>query len=291
MSVQGRVYQPATVDEAYGVLSDTGGGARILAGGTDLMVLINARQLPPPKDELIDIWGLDELREIEEEGAWLRFGALATWSHIVNSELAKEFAPTLIEAARTIGAIQIQNRGTIGGNVVNASPAGDSLPVLAAFDAEIEVGSSRGTRRIGFNEFYTGYRKTVLAADEMVIAVRLPKMRSDEQAFFFKVGTRRAQAISKVVMSSRVRVVDGIIESITLGLGSVAPTVIRALRTEALLKEKRLSQELVAQARTEIAAEISAITDLRSTEHYRRTVTGNLVGRILRHVGGSPLMR
>lgn len=271
---------PNTLAEVYGLLDGGLASRRLIAGGTDLMVLVNAHQLDAR--ELIDIWGVDELRGITSEGAHLRIGALTTWSQIVRSPLAIASAPALIESAKTIGALQIQNRGTIGGNVVNASPAGDSLPVLAAFDAEVEIGSSAGVRRVAFNQFYTAYRTTVLEVGEIVTAIRIPKMRSDEQGFYFKVGTRRAQAISKVVMGARLRMNGEVIEEIAIGLGSVAPTVMRASRTEQLLTGKRVRKDLIASAQLEIAQEISAITDLRSTEHYRRVVTGNLIARVLR---------
>src|SRR5262249_40555980 len=147
----------------------------------------------------------------------------------------RRYMPALAAASRTVGAIQIQNRATIGGNIVNASPAGDSLPVLAAFDAEIEAGSVRGARRIRFGDFYTGYRRTSLAPDELVVSIWIPKLADDEQDYFRKVGTRRAQAISKVVMSCRAGVSAGRIESIRIGVGSVAPTVVRARGTESFL--------------------------------------------------------
>lgn len=277
-----QVLTPVSLTEAYELLAEYGSSARVLAGGTDLMVLVNARTLPVPNDCMIDVWNLRELRGVADHGDSLKLGALTTWSEVISSPIATEFAPALVAAARTIGAIQIQNRGTVGGNVVNASPAGDSLPVFAAFDAEIEIGSARGVRRVGFNEFYLGYRKSVLRSDEILLAVYLPKLRPGEHSFFYKVGTRRAQAISKVVLSVRSTVVNGAVDSIGIGVGSVAATVIRARQTEGLLKGKRLTPELVEQARTEIAREISAISDLRSTEHYRRTVTGNLIARILK---------
>ncbi len=280
---EARPSSPKTLAEVYELLGGGYASMRLIAGGTDLMVLVNAHQLDAR--ELIDIWGVDELRGITSEGEHLRIGALATWSQIVRSRLAVGSAPALIESARTIGALQIQNRGTIGGNVVNASPAGDSLPVLAAFDAEVEIGSSRGTRKVGFNQFYTAYRKTVLEAGEIVTAIRIPKVKSGEQGFYYKVGTRRAQAISKVVMGVRLRMNGDQIEEIAIGLGSVAPTVIRASRTEQLLTGKRVSRDLIASAQLEIAHEISAITDLRSTEHYRRVVTGNLIARLLKKCG------
>jgi CO/xanthine dehydrogenase FAD-binding subunit len=194
------------------------------------------------------------------------------------------YVPSLVAASRTIGAIQIQNRGTIGGNIVNASPAGDSLPVLAAYDAKVEIGSARGTRQVAFNMFYAGYRRTVLEPDELVLAVRIPKLKRGERDFFWKVGTRRAQAISKTVMAARAQIAYGRIESISIGVGSVAPTVIRVPQTELLLAGAALTSDLVERARQLIAQEVAPITDLRSTEHYRRTVTGNVLVKFLRNL-------
>lgn len=156
--------------------------------------------------------------------------------------------------------------------------------MLSAYDAELEVGSYRGERRVAFNQFLTGYRKTVLATDELMIAVRIPKLRSGERDFFWKVGTRRAQAISKIVMAAKTSVTNGMIESIGIGIGSVAPTVIRAPRTEAVLTGKKLTPDLIEQARHSISLEVSPITDLRSTEYYRRTVTGNVLMKFLRQL-------
>ena len=281
-----KVFSPHTVDEAVKLLSSLNGSARIIAGGTDLMVLMNAARVDAAIDaqqyDLLNIWGLRGMRQIEDQGGYIRIGALSTWSHIIRSSVVREFAPALIEAGRTIGAIQIQNRGTIGGNIVNASPAGDSLPVLAAFDAELELESVRGSRRVAFNEFYTGYRQTVLKVDELLTAVRIPKLIEGEKSVFYKVGTRRAQAISKIVMATRSRISGGVVHSMAIGLGSVAPTVIRARETEQVLNGKRLNQDLLIQAQQTISNEISAISDLRSTEHYRRTVTGRLLNRLLR---------
>ncbi|HEY7545342.1 MAG TPA: xanthine dehydrogenase family protein subunit M, partial [Blastocatellia bacterium] len=254
----------------------------VIAGGTDLMVLMNARQLDA--EEFLDIWRVDELRGIADEGDSLRIGALATYTELIRSPLVQLCAPALVAASRTIGAIQIQNRGTLGGNIVNASPAGDSLPVLAAYDAEIEIGSRRGSRRVPFNQFYTAYRRTVLEADELVVSVRLPKLKNDERDFFCKVGTRRAQAISKVVMAVKAKIENDMIESIRVGVGSVAPTVVRAYKTESLLAGRAVTADLIEQARQSISLEVSPINDLRSTEHYRRAVTGNVLARFLLNI-------
>src|ERR1051325_5576778 len=179
------VQSPLTLAEAYAALADPSRPVKIIAGGTDLMVLLNAHLLDA--DNFLDIWRLDELRGIADEGEVLRIGALTTYTQLIRSPLVQQSAPSLVAAARTVGAVQIQNRGTIGGNIVNASPAGDTLPVLAAYDAEVELGSARGTRRVPFNQFYTGYRRSVLAPDELVLAVRLPKLKEGEVDFFGKV--------------------------------------------------------------------------------------------------------
>jgi len=265
--------------EAYAILSQRKEPIKIIAGGTDLMVLLNAHQLDAP--EFLNIWRVDELRGVTEEENVLRIGALATYTQLIQSKSVIRFVPSLVAASRTIGAIQIQNRGTIGGNIVNASPAGDTLPVLAAYDAELEIGNARGIRTVMFNEFYTGYRTTVLQPDELLLSVRIPKLTEGERDFFRKVGTRRAQAISKTVLAARVRITGNVIEQISIGVGSVAPTVVRGKQTEHMLQGSTLSPKVIEKARQVITLDISPITDLRSTEHYRRTVTGNILARCL----------
>lgn len=271
---------PRTLSEAYSLLGDRSRKTVVLAGGTDLMVLLHSGQLGAT--EFLNIWGLDELRGIADEGSSLRIGALSTYTHLIQSPLVQQCARLLADAARTIGAAQTQNRGTLGGNIVNASPAGDTLPVLAAYDAELELGSLRGTRLVPFNSFYTGYRRTVLEPDELLIGIRVRKQPEDSRERFYKVGTRAAQAISKVVMAAAAIVRDNRIESAAIGLGSVAPTVMRARETEQLLMGAVLSPELIESARRKLALEVKPITDIRSTEKYRRVVSGNLIARFLR---------
>jgi xanthine dehydrogenase small subunit len=265
--------------QAYKILSEQ--SVKVIAGGTDLMVLYTSGSLMP--NNILDIWQLNELRSISEEQDYLKIGALCTYTELINDKRVKEFAPSLVSASRTIGAVQIQNRGTLGGNIVNGSPAGDSLPVLAAFDAELELGSARGTRRVAFNQFYTGYRQSVLSSDELLLKIFLPKQQEREKSDFYKVGTRAAQAISKVVMAVRAIVdSDKRIEAIAISLGSVAPTVIRASQTEEALIGLEITPELIEQAKTRLSQEIKPIDDIRSTEHYRRVVTGNLIAKFLR---------
>jgi xanthine dehydrogenase small subunit len=284
MNSQPTVQSPRSLAEAYGLLAERGHSMKIIAGGTDLMVLMNAHQLD--SSEFLDIWRIDELRGISEQGSFLRIGALTTYSQLIKSELVQRYAPSLVAASRTIGAIQIQNRGTIGGNIVNASPAGDTLPVLAAYDSLVEIGSSRGKEAISFNEFYQGYRRTRLEPDQLVLSVLVPKLGEKERDFFWKVGTRRAQAISKTMMAAKAATRARLIDKISIGIGSVAPTVIRAHHTERLLTGALLDDDLIEQARRMIANEISPITDLRSTERYRRTVTANVLVKFLRQLKG-----
>jgi CO/xanthine dehydrogenase FAD-binding subunit len=275
------VHSPKTLHEALTILRDLGQQTKILAGGTDLMVMLTSRALVAP--EYLNIWRLKELRGIEEKGNAIRLGALTTYSQIIASPLMQKYVPILVEASRQVGGLQIQNRGTIGGNIVNASPAGDTLPVLAVFEAELEVGSVCGTRRIPFNQFYTGYRQTVLAPEELLLAIHLPKPAPEARQYFRKVGTRQAQAISKVVMAAKVRMnSESFIESIQIAYGSVAPTVVRCPQTEALLTGQKLTTELIAAAQEKVKTEIRPISDVRSTAHYRQVIAGNVLGRFLK---------
>lgn len=235
-----------------------------LAGCTDLYVSVNFGTLAGSR--FLDLWPLDPLRRITLADGTLVIGALATYTEIIRSRHVRKLLPMLVESARQIGGPQIQNRGTLGGNVANASPAGDSLPVLAAADATIVLRSDRGERKVPFSGFYTGYRASVRQPDELIVAVEIPPQNGAQ--WFRKVGTRAAQAISKVVMAA---VRD---ERPRIALGSVAPTVIRVPRTEAALASGDLDAALAA-----FDDEIAPIDDVRSTADYRRDVSGNLLRR------------
>lgn len=275
------VYSPRTLPEAYQRLQELNGRARLLAGGTDVMVQLHDHLNETPA--YLNIWYLNELRGITDAGEYLRLGALTTHTQIIKSPLVKQHCAILIDAAKTVGGVQIQNRGTLGGNIVNASPAGDTLPILAACEAQLELGSARGIRVVAFNKFYTGYRQSVLAPDELVVAIRIPKMPSHTKLFFQKVGSRQALVISKVVVAGRAEV-DGQrrLQTIALGIGSVAPTVMRLRQTEALLQNQILTETLLAIARQTVQQEIKPISDIRSTAHYRQEIAANLVVKFLR---------
>ncbi len=256
-----------------------------MAGGTDLLVQITG-ELGPPPERVLDIWGLEELRGIGVADGWLTLGALTTYTAIRRSAVVREHLPALAEAAATIGAIQIQNRGTIGGNIVNASPAGDSLPVLLATEAVIVLGGPRGEREVEAGAFFTGYRRTARADDELVLRVRIP-LPAGRQVRFRKVGTRRAQAISKVVIGLAWRPDgEGRWREVRVALGSVAERPIRSGAAEAALTGARPTRETADRAAAAVAAEIKPIDDVRSTAIYRRAVTAKVLHRLVRDAGG-----
>lgn len=234
-----------------------------LAGCTDVYVLLNAGARPGTR--YLNLWNLDALRGIRVRGGTVSIGALTTFSEIIRSPIVGARLPALAAAAREIGAVQIQNRGTLGGNVANGSPAGDSLPVLAATDAIVVLRSSGGVRRTPFNGFYTGYRTTVARPDELIAAIEIPPVEGRQ--WFRKVGTRAAQAISKIVVAA-VRA-----PAPRIAFGSVAPTVVRARRTEAVLAGGGSLDE----ASAALLSEIAPIDDVRSTAEYRRRVACNLL--------------
>ena len=256
--------QPRSLRDALRMLREEGPLAP-LAGCTDLYVGLNVGVLPGQR--FLNIWGLDALRGIEVRGDVLRIGALTTYSDIIRSADVRRRLPMLAAAAREIGAVQIQNRGTIGGNIANASPAGDTLPVLAAADALVELRGVEWTRKVPFTDFYTGYRASVRRPDELVTAIEVPRVEGRQ--WFRKVGTRAAQSISKVVMAG-VRA-----EPPRIALGSVAPTVVRARRTEDALA----SGGTLAEAQRILQTEISPIDDIRSTAAYRREVAARLLAK------------
>jgi xanthine dehydrogenase small subunit len=278
---------PTSLAEAYALLGDADAAAwRPLAGGTDLMVLI-AGEIGEPPERVLDIWALDELRGITIDGDALVIGALTTYTELRRSPPVAEHAPALAEAAATIGAAQIQNRGTIGGNVVNASPAGDTLPVLLAVGAEMVLGGPAGERTIPADAFWTGYRTTARRDDELLLRIRVPLL-ADRRVRFRKIGTRRAQAISKVVIALAWRSVgdDGPWTDVRVALGSIAATTVRVEAVEAMLEGRRPTREVADAAAAALSSAIEPIDDVRSTADYRRLVAGRVLHRLIRDEGG-----
>ncbi|MGH9744820.1 MAG: FAD binding domain-containing protein [Candidatus Acidiferrales bacterium] len=245
------------------------------AGGTDLMVLLEAGKLSHRK--FLSIWKLPELRQIEVASDSVAIGALATYTEIQRNEILQREFPLLCRAASETGSVATQNRGTLGGNIANASPAADSPPALAVYHAELELISARGTRRVPHVGFHTGYKQMQLRNDELIGRVRLPRPESGCRQYYRKVGTRRAQAISKVCFAGVGYVENGRIRDVRIALGSVAPTVLRATETENILRSEPASSATLKLAQDALGREITPIDDLRSTAVYRRRVAQNLV--------------
>jgi xanthine dehydrogenase small subunit len=265
--------QPRSLDEALRWQADQPDRVP-LAGCTDVYVGLNAGLGPGgrPPTRFIDLWPLRELRGIRRRAGrpGITVGALTTFSALRASPLVHRHAPLLAQAAREIGGVQIQNRATLGGNVVNASPAADSVPVLAVAEATLVLASAAGQREIAIADFFTGYRTTALRPGELLIEIAIPPLGGP--GFFRKVGTRAANAISKVVLAA----VRG--DRPRIAIGSVAPTVVRATRTEAALANGTSPE----QAAATLLDEIAPIDDLRSTAAYRRQVVKNLLLQFLK---------
>lgn len=265
----------ASLTEALTLLSDEPGVWRPFAGGTDLMVLFEAGRLAHKK--FVNIWNLPELRGIEVISEHVTLGALTTYTEVQANEVLRQEFPMLCQAASETGGLAIQNRGTLGGNIANASPAGDSPPALLVYDARLELVSAQGSRLVPYNGFHTGYKQMELRDDELIKSIRLPRSSKPLSHYYRKVGTRKAQAISKICFAAVAEVNVDRIEEIRIALGSVAPTVIRCPRTEDVLRNRKVNAETISAAREELAREISPIDDIRSTARYRLRVAQNVL--------------
>ena len=254
-----------------------------IAGGTDVMVQYAAGTLPSRK--LVSIWNLPELRRIDVTPEEIRIGAGCTYTDIRRHEIIGREFPLLTAASRWTGGVANQNRGTIGGNIVNASPAADSLPPLLVYEPELILVSVRGNRRLPYVDFHTGYKKTLLAADELIQTVCLPRRYAGYVSHARKVGARNAQAISKVCIAALARIADGVIEDVRIALGSIAPVPLRLRQTEQAITARSIDSALLALAQKTAIAEVRPIDDIRSTARYRAAVAGNLVVEFLNRLG------
>jgi len=250
-----------------------------IAGGTDVMVLYSAGKLP--NRNLINIWNIPELRQIEVFSDRIRIGAACTYTALREHEIVSREFPLLATAASWTGGIANQNRGTLGGNIANASPAADSLPALLVYDAEVTLISVRGERRLAYRDFHTGYKKTALAVDELIRDISLPRRFAGYFSHTRKVGARNAQAISKVCLAGLGQIAGGMIRDLRLAMGSVAPVPLRLNDTERVLTGKKIDSSLIETAKKSVVEEIQPIDDIRSTARYRAAVAGNLVAEFL----------
>lgn len=266
---------PGSIADVLALLKTEPGVWKPFAGGTDLMVLLEAGRLS--HRNYIDIWGLNELRGIEVTDAHVILGALTTYTEVQTNPILQSEFPMLCQAASETGGLAIQNRGTLGGNIVNASPAADSPPAFLAYDAEIELVSSGGSRWLPYNGFHTGYKQMHIAPDELLSRIRLPRNTRGASHYYRKVGTRKAQAISKVCLAALARIDQGHIEYVRIALGSVAPIVVRCVETENTLRGRACGAETTLAACASLSREISPIDDIRSTAKYRLQVAKNLL--------------
>lgn len=262
---------PSQLHDALTLLSSEPGEWKPLAGGTDLMVLFSAGKLQHRK--FISIWGLNELRGILASEHDVTLGSLTTYSEILKHPLLRSEFPLLAAAAAETGGVATQNRGTLGGNIVNASPAADTPPVLLVYNAEIELKSLSGSRWLPYRDFHKGYKQILLAPDELLTRIRLPRPTSTFKAEFQKVGARQAQAVSKVCFAGLRSLDTG---EVRVAFGSMAPVPLRCFRTEAAIRAKK-------DPAMALMEELAPITDLRSTAEYRLQVAKNLLTAFLNH--------
>jgi len=270
---------PATLNEALDVLARDNRSWKPFAGGTDLMVLLEAGKLP--HKNYVNIWNLSELRGIEVSDDRVTLRALTTYTDVQEHPLLQKEFPMLCQAARETGGIAIQNRGTLGGNIVNASPAADSPPALLAYDAELEFVSKSGERRIQYSDFHQGYKQMDIRPDELLKSIHLPRRAETLTHYYRKVGTRKAQAISKICLAAVAEVSAGRVSHLRIALGSVAPIPLRCHQTEASLINQPLNDAAIVTAANVLATEVSPIDDVRSTKNYRLQVSLNLLSDFL----------
>jgi carbon-monoxide dehydrogenase medium subunit len=272
-------FRPRFLEEALEILAQRGGETRPVAGGTD--ILVKAKDGRPDRAALFDLTAVAELKGIEDRGDHVYVAAGATHSEMIASALLKRWAPALPEACAVIGGPQIRNRGTLGGNLANASPAADCVPPLYAADAVVELVSISARRELPIDEFFTGPRQSVLEPDELILGVRIPK-RTGVRAAFLRLGQRQAQAISKVSIAVAMTFKDGRPDWVRVALGSVAPTVIRAPETEKALMGGGYAA--LKGALDAVREEVKPIDDIRSTREYRRAMSAVLLERAIRRI-------
>ena len=275
----------SSLAETLSLLAREPGVWKPFAGGTDLMVLLEAGKLL--HRNYVNIWHLDELRLIEIEPQHITVGALTTYTNVQANEILRDEFPMLCQAASETGGLAIQNRGTLGGNIVNASPAADSPPALLAYDAEIELSSSQGSRWLSYQGFHMGYKQMNMREDELLTRIRLPRTAQPLKHYYRKVGTRKAQAISKVCFAAVARTDGKRIDELRIALGSIAPVPLRCIRTEERLGGQEIDQALIASGKEALAREIAPIDDIRSTKNYRLRISQNLLADFLENIAAA----
>lgn len=280
------VYQPRTVDEALELLARHGIAARAVAGGTD--VLVELQRGVKPAQTLIDLSALRDLRYVRDGDGRIAIGGLTTHNDVLASELCRDLAPALVQACAEIGAPQIRTRATIAGNLVTASPANDTIGALIAHGAQLVLSSTRGERRVDIEDFFTGFRSTVLQPDELIREIRVRPLAYGEHSIFLKLGLRRAQAISVISVTVFVQIENGAVRAARIALGCVAPTVVRARNAEKALVGCALDEDAISACVKTACEEIAPIDDVRGSAQYRKTALDGLLRRALERICEEP---
>jgi carbon-monoxide dehydrogenase medium subunit len=265
-------FEPESLEEVLQLLRTYGSEARVLAGGTDLIVKMKVRAVEPKY--VINVKRVKELRYIRVDKDTIRLGALTTWRDLEKSDLVREEVPALYDAVRSMGSVQIRNMATVGGNLCNASPAADSAPPLLVHEARIKLASIEGTREIPITEFFTGPGMTVMRPHELLQEIIIPRKKG--KSSFIKV-SRVAMDLAIASAATYVEVEDDVIKDVKIALGSVAPRPIRAIRCEAALIGRRVDEKVLREVASLVVNEISPIDDVRGTAWYRREVSKVLV--------------
>ncbi len=275
-------FQPTTIEQALRLLQEHAGTARIVAGGTD--VLVELQRGVKPTTTLIDISRLHDLKYVRREGDWVQLGALATHNDVVASRECVEYGLPLAQASWEVGAPQIRTRATVAGNVVTASPANDTITPLMALGAELLLASVHGTRVVPLREFYRGFRSTVLAPDELLREIRFAPLRDNQRGLFLKLGLRRAQAISVINLALVVTFDGELVTDARVTLGCLAPTIVHAPSVEAYLVGKRLDEPVCVEAGRLACCDVAPIDDVRGSAAYRLQTLAALVAHGLQRI-------
>jgi carbon-monoxide dehydrogenase medium subunit len=276
---------PTTLDEALSLLSEYGGRANVIAGGTDLVPKLKRREIGAP-EYVIDLKGIPGLDEIKYDAGGLRLGALVTIGMVEDSARIQQGFGILAQAARSMASPQVRNRGTIAGNICNAVPSADSAPPLLTLGAGLKIISGKGERTVNIADFFTGPGQTALSGDEILREIQIPDMPPGAKGVYLKLTPRRAMDLAIVGVAVVVIPQDGICQDIRIALGAVAPTPIRAKKAEAVLKGQKLDDVLIEKAAKAAAGESSPIDDHRASAEYRLDMVGVLVKRAMKQAIG-----
>ncbi|MCX8021838.1 MAG: xanthine dehydrogenase family protein subunit M [Syntrophorhabdaceae bacterium] len=278
-----RYVSPKTVEEALDFLGNHKNKAKVMAGGTDLIPQLKSREIPPP-EYVVDIKGIQGLEGISYDGSTFRIGALCTINRIGNSDVIQSHFPSIVQAAQSMASPQVRNRGTFGGNICNGVPSADSAPPLLTLSAEVTIKGPGGERVIPLERFFTGPKKTSLEGDELLIDISIPKPEKGSRGVYLKLSPRHSMDLAIVGVAAWGTYLDGVCTDIKIGLGAVAPTPMRAIKAEGLIKGQKVTPDVIEEAARVAGSECSPIDDFRASAEYRRDMVYILTKRALNRI-------